>query len=102
MATAEFIIALFYRIDNQMPPVPKHPQAALYPSEVVTLTFCMRSKAAANAPSIAGFAAIGRLSSLDGRSAPGYFACLPPTRIGRMPSGRSLRRWGSLTAMASS
>ena len=37
MTTAEFIIALFYRIDNQMCIVPKHPQAALYPSEVVTL-----------------------------------------------------------------
>jgi hypothetical protein len=37
MTTAEFIIALFYRIDNQMHSVPKHPQAALYPSEVVTL-----------------------------------------------------------------
>ena len=37
MTTAEFIIALFYRIDNQMRPVPKHPQAALYPSETVTL-----------------------------------------------------------------
>ncbi len=37
MTTAEFIIALFYRIDNQMLDVPKHPQASLYPSEVVTL-----------------------------------------------------------------
>ncbi|MDE2809245.1 MAG: hypothetical protein OXN90_12580 [Gemmatimonadota bacterium] len=37
MTTAEFIIALFYRIDNQMHPVTKHPQAALYPSKVVTL-----------------------------------------------------------------
>ena len=37
MSTADFIIALFYRIDNQMCMVPKHPQAALYPSETVTL-----------------------------------------------------------------
>ena len=37
MTTAEFIIALFYRINNQMPTVAKHPQAALYPSEVVAL-----------------------------------------------------------------
>ena len=37
MTTAEFIIALFYRIDNQMSIVPKHPQAALYPSETVPL-----------------------------------------------------------------
>ena len=37
MTTAEFIIAPFYHIDNQMHPVPKHPQAALYPNGVVTL-----------------------------------------------------------------
>ena len=37
MTTAEFIIALFYRIDNQMLAVPNHPQASLYPSEVVPL-----------------------------------------------------------------
>ena len=37
MTTAEFIIALFSRIDTQMGAVPKHPQAALYPSETVTL-----------------------------------------------------------------
>ena len=37
MTTAEFIIALFYRIDNQMLAVRNHPQASLYPSEVVTL-----------------------------------------------------------------
>jgi len=37
MTTAEFIIALFYRIDHPMANVPKHPQAALYPSEGVTL-----------------------------------------------------------------
>ena len=36
MTTAEFIIALFYRIDNQMCIVPKHPQAALYPSACST------------------------------------------------------------------
>ena len=37
MTTAEFIIALFYRIDNPMLDVCNHPQASLYPSEVVTL-----------------------------------------------------------------
>ena len=30
MTPAEFIIALFCRIDNQMHGMPKHPQAALY------------------------------------------------------------------------
>ena len=75
MTTAEFIIALFYRIDNQMRDVPKHPQTALYPSEVVALAV---------------------LSALKGGGKRG----LPLTRIGPMSSGQRLRRWGLLTAMA--
>lgn len=37
MTTERFIIELFCRIDNQMPGISKHPQARLYPSELVTL-----------------------------------------------------------------
>ncbi len=37
MTTVDFIIDLFCRVDEQMIAVPKHPQAKLYPSEVVTL-----------------------------------------------------------------
>lgn len=37
MTTEDFIIGLFCRIDDQMKNVPKHPQANLYPSEIVTL-----------------------------------------------------------------
>ena len=37
MTTEHFIIELFCRIDNQLPEVSKHPQARLYPSELVTL-----------------------------------------------------------------
>src|SRR5919204_502817 len=37
MTTVDFITALFCRIDDKMQAVPKHPQAHLYPSEVVTL-----------------------------------------------------------------
>ena len=46
MTTAEFIIALFYRIDNPMHGMPKHPQAALHP----TLACCMCSKAGPSPP----------------------------------------------------
>src|SRR3977135_2579032 len=35
--TSEFITALFYEVDEQMGAVPKHPEAHLWPSEVVTL-----------------------------------------------------------------
>ena len=37
MTPQDFIIALFYAVDQEMPEVPKHPEAKLYPSEVVTL-----------------------------------------------------------------
>jgi hypothetical protein len=37
MTTVEFITALFSQIDNHLYDLPKHPQAALWPSEVVTL-----------------------------------------------------------------
>ena len=37
MTTVEFITNLFYRVDNQLIDCPKHSQAKLYPSEVVTL-----------------------------------------------------------------
>ena len=37
MTTHDFIIALFYALDQEMLDVPKHPEAKLYPSEVVTL-----------------------------------------------------------------
>ncbi len=34
MTTQDFIIALFYAVDQEMLEVPKHPEAKLYPSEV--------------------------------------------------------------------
>ena len=37
MTTVDFITALFCRVDDRMPDVPQHPQAHLYPSEVVTI-----------------------------------------------------------------
>src|SRR5436309_13082257 len=37
MTTQDFIIALFYAVDQEMLEVPKHPEAKLYPSEVATL-----------------------------------------------------------------
>jgi hypothetical protein len=37
MSTEDFIIGLFIRVDSMMRGVPKHPDAHLYPSEVVTL-----------------------------------------------------------------
>src|SRR5215510_13798658 len=36
MTTVELITALFYEVDEQLYPIPKHPEAPLWPREVVT------------------------------------------------------------------
>ena len=35
--TVEFITALFYEVDEPLRTIPQHPEAHLWPSEVVTL-----------------------------------------------------------------
>ena len=37
MTTVDFITALFYEVDEQLHAIPKHPDAHLWPSEVVTI-----------------------------------------------------------------
>jgi hypothetical protein len=44
MSTEEFTIDLFCRVDDQLPDLPKHPQALLYPSEIVTLALLFALK----------------------------------------------------------
>ena len=44
MTTQDFIIALFCQVDDQMTDVPKHPDAKLSPSEVVTLALLFAIK----------------------------------------------------------
>lgn len=44
MTTVDFITALFCRVDQHMQDVPKHPQAKLYPSEIVTLALLFALK----------------------------------------------------------
>ncbi len=48
MTTVDFITALFCRIDDQLRDVPKHSQANLYPSEVVTLALLFALKGVGN------------------------------------------------------
>jgi hypothetical protein len=44
MTTHDFIIALFYAVDQERLEVTKHPEAKLYPSEVVTLALLFAVK----------------------------------------------------------
>ena len=50
MTTWDLIIALFYHIDQQMHDMPKHPEAHLWPSEVVTLGLLHALKGVGNRP----------------------------------------------------
>ena len=50
MTTIDFITALFYEVDEQMRPLPKHPEAYLWPSEVVTLGLLHALKGVGNRP----------------------------------------------------
>ena len=48
MTTEEFIIELFGRVDDELQTVPKHTQARLWPSEVVTLGLLFALKGVGN------------------------------------------------------
>src|SRR6184192_1613194 len=50
MSTVEFITALFYEVDEQLRAIPKHPEAHLWPSEVVTLGLLHALKGGGNRP----------------------------------------------------
>jgi hypothetical protein len=48
MTTEDFISELFYRVDETMINMPKHPLASLWPSEVVMLGLLFALKGASN------------------------------------------------------
>jgi len=50
MTTVDFITELFCRIDDAMQDIPKHPQAHLSPSEVVTMALLFALKGVGNRP----------------------------------------------------
>src|SRR6266704_2574803 len=50
MTTWDLIIALFYHVDEQLRAIPKHPEAHLWPSEVVTLGLLHALKGVGNRP----------------------------------------------------
>src|SRR5467141_3492489 len=50
MTTVDLITALFYEVDEQLRTIPKHPEAHLWPSEVVTLGLLHALKGGGNRP----------------------------------------------------
>jgi hypothetical protein len=62
MTTVEFITTLFCQVADQMPDIPKHPHASLWPSEVVTLELLHALKGVGNRafyqPNASGFVSL--------------------------------------------
>jgi len=50
MITLDFITALFYEVDEQLRTIPKHAEAHLWPSKVVTLGLLHALKGVGNRP----------------------------------------------------
>src|SRR5215831_7831209 len=50
MTTVDLITALFYEVDEQLRTIPKHPEAHLWPSEVVTLGLLHALQGVGNRP----------------------------------------------------
>ena len=99
MTTPDFIIALFYAVDQDILDVPKHPEAKLYPSEVVTLALLHAIKGG-------GTRAFSRWLTRDYLplfptcpSAPAWPGSSRPTRRGRHAFWRPRRCWASRTRM---
>ena len=81
MPTEGFIIELFYQVDAGLGTTTKHPQATLWPSEVVTLG--LHSRGRSIAPSTARCTTIDTTGFRASRIALGCSASPSPIRHGR-------------------
>jgi hypothetical protein len=86
MTIWDLIIALFYHVDEQLHDIPKHPEAHLWPSEVVTLGLLHARNGGGNRPSIAGSHATTACCSPASPSGRDSFGSSEPIRTGRKSS----------------
>ena len=92
MITMEFITALFYEVDEQLRAIPKHPEAHLWPSEVVTLGLLHALKGGGNRAFYRWLTRDYRPCSPACPSGRGSFVSSRPITTGRRrPSGRADR-----------
>ena len=101
MTTPDFIIALFYAVDQEMLAVPQHPDAKLSPSAVVALALLCAIKGGSPQafyrwltrdsllllPQVPERTRLTRLSARRTRRGPRGFWPLPPCWAGRTPLG---------------
>ena len=97
----DFITALFYEVDEQLRAIPKHPEAHLWPSEVVTLGLLHALKAEATGRFIVGSRATIAPCFPAYPSGPGSFASSRPMKTGRRSSWPPRRCSGLSTRMGS-
>src|SRR3989442_12435172 len=102
MTTVDMITALFCEVDEQMGAIPKHPEAHLWPSEVVTLGLLHALKGGGNRAFYRWLTRDYRALFPSFPSARDSFASAGRIRTGRRFSWPLRRCWGSLTPTASS
>src|SRR5215471_11827658 len=103
MMTVEFLTALFSAVDEQLRAIPQHPEAHLWPSEVVTLGLLHALKGVGNRPFYRWLTRAYRpLFPRLPPSAPGSFVSSRPIRTGRGLSWPPRPCSGSSTPTASS
>jgi len=73
MITVDFIAALFSEVDAQIGALPRHPEALLWPSEVVTLGLLHALKGGGNRPFYRWLTRDSRALFPASPSAPGSF-----------------------------
>ena len=102
MTTWDLIIALFYHVDEQLHALPKHPEAHLWPSEVVTLGLLHALKGVGNRALYRWLTRDSRALFPGSPSGPASFASSRPIRTRPRPSWPPRRGSGSWTPMGAS
>ena len=76
MTTEDIILHIFYLVATSLPDIPRHPQAKLYPSELVTIGILFALKGG-YFRSIVGWSEIMArgLATVHSRSGPAYSVC---------------------------
>jgi hypothetical protein len=101
MTTLDCITALFTEVDEQLRAIPKHPEAHLWPSEVVTLGLLHALKGVGNCALYRWLTRDSRALFPGSPSGRGSYASSRPTRTRRRPAWSPRPCSASLTPLGS-
>ena len=99
MAIVDFITELFCRVDDAMENMPNHSQAALYPSELVTIGLLCAVKGVGGRAFYAGCAPTTLICSRICLNAHACSAAFAHIKTGQTASWSLLHCWASWTRM---